>query len=191
MKTYTYTIITTDANKQMKFIHDRMPVVLEPGSEAVWTWLDPNRKQWTRELQSLLKPFQGELDIYPVSKDVGKISNDSASFIIPVDSKANKSNIANFFSSPSKLGGKDSQGGEDPKTSANVQAEASDFSVGSTSLSVKRKRDSAIDDIKQPTNKRSKLGGPSPRKTSAINHQKDIAKSGISRTPKITSFFKK
>jgi hypothetical protein len=167
-----------------------MPVVLEPGSGALRTWLDPNRKQWTRELQSLLKPFQGELDIYPVSKDVGKISNDSASFIIPVDSKDNKSNIANFFRSPLKHGGEDLMENGDSKTSANTQAEASDFSVGSTGLSVKRKSDSTIDNTKHST-KRSKLGGPSPRKISAISNQRDETKSGVPKTPKITSFFKK
>ncbi|CAH0026548.1 unnamed protein product [Clonostachys rhizophaga] len=101
-KTYTYTIITTDSNKQMKFIHDRMPVILEPGSENMRTWLDPNLWKWSGSLQSLLKPFDGKLKIYPVSKEVGKISNDSPSFIIPLDSKENKSNIANFFSSSSK-----------------------------------------------------------------------------------------
>lgn len=101
-KTYTYTIITTDANKQMRFIHDRMPVVLDPGSEAIRTWLDPQRSEWSKALQSLLRPFQGDLDIYPVSKEVGKVGNDSPSFIIPLDSKENKSNIANFFANASK-----------------------------------------------------------------------------------------
>ena len=51
-----------------------------------------------QELQGLLKPFDGELDVYPVSKEVGKVGNNSPSFIIPVDSKENKNNIANFFS---------------------------------------------------------------------------------------------
>ncbi|KAI1763964.1 DUF159-domain-containing protein [Hypoxylon sp. FL1150] len=96
-KNYTYTIITTDSNKQLKFLHDRMPVILDNGSEDVRTWLDPERCEWSGELQALLKPFGGELEVYPVSKDVGKIGNNSPSFIIPIDSKENKSNIANFF----------------------------------------------------------------------------------------------
>ncbi|KFA70726.1 hypothetical protein S40288_08891 [Stachybotrys chartarum IBT 40288] len=97
-KTYTYTIITTDSNQQLKFLHDRMPVVLDPGSEGLRTWLDPTKSEWTRELQALLKPFGGELEVYPVNKDVGKVGNSSPSFIIPLDSKENKSNIVNFFS---------------------------------------------------------------------------------------------
>ncbi|KAI2625837.1 DUF159-domain-containing protein [Hypoxylon sp. NC1633] len=96
-KNYTYTIITTDSNKQLNFLHDRMPVILENGSENLRTWLDPKRHEWSKELQTLLKPFDGELEVYPVSKEVGKVGNNSPTFIIPVDSKENKSNIANFF----------------------------------------------------------------------------------------------
>lgn len=69
----------------------------------------------TQELQSLLKPFEGELDVYPVSKDVGKVGNNSPSFIIPIDSKENKSNIANFFAkgaSSVKKGQDSTEGGE-------------------------------------------------------------------------------
>ncbi|KPM44650.1 hypothetical protein AK830_g1933 [Neonectria ditissima] len=101
-KTYTYTIITTDSNKQLKFLHDRMPVVLDPGSDDLRTWLDPCRREWSDELQALLKPFDGKLSVYPVTKDVGKVGNNSPSFIIPLDSKENKSNIANLFANVSK-----------------------------------------------------------------------------------------
>lgn len=102
-KIYTYTVITADANKQIKFLHDRMPVIFDAGSEAVRTWLDPNRYEWSKELQSLLKPYEGELEIYPVTKDVGKVGNNSPSFIVPLNSKENKSNIANFFGNQKKL----------------------------------------------------------------------------------------
>ena len=95
---YTYTIITTDSNKQLSFLHDRMPVILENGSDQIRIWLDPGRSEWSKELQSLLKPFQGELDCYPVTKDVGKVGNSSPAFIVPVASTENKHNIANFFS---------------------------------------------------------------------------------------------
>lgn len=101
-KHYTYTIITTDSNKQLSFLHDRMPVILENGSDQLRTWLDPNRSEWSKELQSLLKPFEGKLDCYPVSKDVGKVGNNSPTFIVPVASTENKNNIANFFSNAKK-----------------------------------------------------------------------------------------
>lgn len=96
-KLYTYTVITTDSNKQLNFLHDRMPVVLNAGSEEMQMWLDPTRNTWSKDLQSLLKPFDGELECYPVDQAVGKVGNNSANFIIPVDSKENKKNIANFF----------------------------------------------------------------------------------------------
>jgi hypothetical protein len=80
-----------------------MPVIFDNGSEAIKTWLDPNRYEWTNELQSLLKPYEGELEIYPVNKDVGKVQNNSPSFIVPLDSAANKSNIVNFFGNHRKI----------------------------------------------------------------------------------------
>ena len=101
-KHYTYTIITTDSNKQLSFLHDRMPVILENGSDEIRTWLDPGRSEWSKDLQSLLKPYQGELECYPVSKDVGKVGNNSPSFIVPVASSENKNNIANFFGNAKK-----------------------------------------------------------------------------------------
>ena len=74
-----------------------MPVILDNGSEDLRTWLDPKRHSWSKELQSLLKPYEGELEIYPVDKAVGKVGNNSPNFIVPIASTENKSNIANFF----------------------------------------------------------------------------------------------
>ena len=94
---YTYTIITTDSNASLKFLHDRMPVILDHGSDAIWVWLDPARSTWSTELQSLLRPYEGALDVYPVRKEVGKVGNNSAAFIVPLSSSADKHSIANFF----------------------------------------------------------------------------------------------
>ncbi|OCK77014.1 DUF159-domain-containing protein [Lepidopterella palustris CBS 459.81] len=99
---YTYTIITTNSNKQLNFLHDRMPVIFDNGSDAIKTWLDPDRTEWSKELQSLLKPYDGELECYPVSKEVGKVGNNSPSFIVPINSTENKNNIANFFGNQRK-----------------------------------------------------------------------------------------
>jgi hypothetical protein len=119
-KLYTYTIITTDSNSDLKFLHDRMPVILEPGSEAMKTWLDPNRTNWSNQLQSLLKPYEGKLECYPVSKEVGKVGNNSPDFIVPIDSKQNKKNIANFFANAEKKG---SSKGKTVETMKNVESE--------------------------------------------------------------------
>lgn len=118
-KHYTYTIITTDSNKQLSFLHDRMPVILDNGSEAIRTWLDPGRSEWSKELQMLLKPYQGELECYPVSKEVGKVGNNSPSFIIPVASSQNKHNIANFFGHAEK-----SAKGDETKSEVKSEADA-------------------------------------------------------------------
>ena len=109
-KHFTYTIITTDNSKQLSFLHDRMPVILENGSADMWTWLDPKRIEWTQELQSLLKPFSSQLECYPVNKEVGKVGNNSADFIVPVSSTQNKKNIANFFANAKKPGAKTETG---------------------------------------------------------------------------------
>jgi hypothetical protein len=74
-----------------------MPVILEPQSPDITSWLNPSQDEWSDQLQSLLRPFEGALEIYPVSKDVGKVGNNSPAFIVPLDSKENKSNIKNFF----------------------------------------------------------------------------------------------
>lgn len=80
-----------------------MPVILNNGSPEMFTWLDSNRIEWSRELQSLLKPYDGELECYAVPREVGKVGNDSPTFIIPIDSSENKQNIANFFGKQKKL----------------------------------------------------------------------------------------
>lgn len=79
-----------------------MPVILDPASQEMKTWLDPSRTEWSKELQSVLKPYEGELECYPVSKEVGKVGNNSPDFLIPISSKENKSNIANFFANAKK-----------------------------------------------------------------------------------------
>ena len=101
-KLYTYSVITTDSNKQLNFLHDRMPVILDPGTEAMKLWLDPTITKWSPELQKILIPYPGELECYPVNKEVGKVGNNSPDFIVPVDSKDNKKNIANFFANAQK-----------------------------------------------------------------------------------------
>lgn len=123
-KLYTYTIITTASNNQLKFLHDRMPVILDLGSDEMETWLDPTRTTWSKELQSILKPYEGELECYAVPKEVGKVGNNSPDFIVPIDSKKNKSNIANFFANAKEKNARTAQnkvGCEESKASDESQ----------------------------------------------------------------------
>jgi len=96
---YSYTVVTTGCNDAVRFLHERMPVIFDPGSEAMRAWLDPGKDKWDGDLQKLLRPYEGgtELEIYQVAKEVGKVGNNSPSFMVPVKSKENKQNIANWF----------------------------------------------------------------------------------------------
>ncbi|OAL75085.1 hypothetical protein A7D00_0683 [Trichophyton violaceum] len=149
-KLYTYTVITTSSNSQLKFLHDRMPVILDPGSKAMAAWLDLHTTTWTKELQSLLKPYEGELETYPVSKDVGKVGNNSPSFIVPLDSKENKSNIANFFQGKGEKKGK----AEVPETKLEKTE------GGSSSLKREHTPDDKPEKTSADSNKRVKIESP-------------------------------
>lgn len=200
-KHYTYTIITTDSNKQLKFLHDRMPVILDPASENIKTWLDPGRYEWSKDLQDTLKPFDGELEVYPVSKDVGKVGNNSPTFIIPISSRENKSNIANFFAnsqdktentekeSPRKgnIEMKEKEVADDGRTGVTASA-------GAAGAGSKRKADDNGDEgrtLKKEAISPSKLSATKAAKTisSTSNGTKSPAKGKAGGTPKITKFF--
>jgi putative SOS response-associated peptidase YedK len=209
---YTYTVITTDSNKQLKFLHDRMPVILEPGSEAMWRWLDPERREWGKELQSVLRPFEGELEVYPVSKEVGKVGNNSPSFVIPVASKENKGNIANFFAkgAAGKKGGKvegevevkkEESGETETKTVEEVEKTADDGGMGTPrKKGVKREADASPVKGEPPAKKGALTKTGSPVKEKPPARGKISATSNASRSPakakvkadgsqKITKFF--
>ncbi|KAL7781934.1 hypothetical protein V8C37DRAFT_398076 [Trichoderma ceciliae] len=96
-RTYTYAVVTTNSNQQLGFLHNRMPVIFDADSKDFRQWLHPLQHRWTNDLQSLLKPYGGELEIYPVDKNVGKVGCSSPSFIIPLDDKGNGHDIAHFF----------------------------------------------------------------------------------------------
>ena len=156
-KLFTYSIITTESNKQLSFLHDRMPVILENGSDAIRTWLDPTQTEWTKALQSLLQPFKGQLECYQVSKDVGKVGNNSPSFLVPIDSTDNKNNIANFFASPKKAVKKEPDHGAsiDKKVDMKVEHDQHDKGI---------KRERSDDEGQQSTTD----GPPSPKRSKPV-----------------------
>lgn len=168
----------------MKFIHDRMPVILDPGSDDIRTWLDPSLWKWSGSLQKILKPFAGELEIYPVSKDVGKISNDSPRFVIPLNSKENKSNIANFFS-----GGVADANQKSSASPRSLQARGSDTALYKDQSGNKvwaKHKLSETDNSEGPPLKKTRPG------TKAGQDKSHKAKKGNNEAgeQKITSFFK-
>jgi putative SOS response-associated peptidase YedK len=77
-------IITTEANELMRGIHDRMPVILEPGDFDAW--LDPANQE-TGELKALLRPCPAErMAAHPVSTRVNTPKNDEPGLLEPVES---------------------------------------------------------------------------------------------------------
>lgn len=192
-KLYTYTVITTSSNSYLKFLHDRMPVIMDYGSEEMRTWLDPSRKTWSKELQSILKPYEGELECYPVSKEVGKVGNNSPDFIIPVNSKENKSNIANFFANAKA---KETSPKKEPGVKNEKTEEKDTFAAHGT----KREHtpETASPDNESKKQKVHQTGiSPSPQKskTRSATHNKPMRKAGGPKPPdgsqRITNFFKK
>lgn len=162
-----------------------MPVVLDPGSEGLRTWLDPNRTEWSLDLQKLLRPFSGEVEVYPVSKDVGKVGNDSPSFLIPIDSKDNKSNIANFFA-------KGSNNEKIKKSSPTKTPAPQPDAINSSETVPKRKSISQLAKSSSPKRVKQDKHEVDLKKISARkNVSKSVDSAATQDTPKITQFFKK
>jgi putative SOS response-associated peptidase YedK len=75
------TIITTEPNEFMGPIHNRMPVVLEPGD---WdTWLDPDIQDAEGLLGLLRPPAEDVLTAYRVSPQVNNVRNNGPDLIRP------------------------------------------------------------------------------------------------------------
>lgn len=132
---HTYTIVTTDCNKQMSFLHNRMPAILS-NPEDIAAWLDTSTGQWSPKLATLLKPFEGELEIYPVPREVGKVGTQSADYLKPVSER--KGNIASFFA-------KQAQKKEDKKESMPISQGSIRRPKESTSLDEKQTEAFAAD----------------------------------------------
>lgn len=77
----TCAIITTEPNKLMSSLHNRMPAILDPKDYDLW--LDP-APQTPDKLIHLIKPFSADaMSAYPVSTLVNKPGNDRPECIIP------------------------------------------------------------------------------------------------------------
>jgi putative SOS response-associated peptidase YedK len=75
----TCTIITTEANKVLEPVHERMPVILKP--ENYDQWLDAKEKDASK-LQYLLAPQPSEeMTLHKVSRAVSISVNDSPELI--------------------------------------------------------------------------------------------------------------
>jgi len=76
----SFSIITTQPNKLMEGIHNRMPVILTEDREESWL-----QEVDISEVQRLLEPYpQMDLQAYPVSKLVNSPRNNSRELIQPL-----------------------------------------------------------------------------------------------------------
>lgn len=76
------TIITTEANKEVATVHDRMPVILE--QDVLERWIDPSAGD-RDELEALLRPAdEGTLSFVPVDRRVGAVANNDPGLIAPI-----------------------------------------------------------------------------------------------------------
>lgn len=75
----TYSIITTEPNKEMAGVHNRMPVILHQEDES--SWLEPSHTTRS-DIEPLLRPYEdGGLDMCKVSEDVNSPRNNNEKLI--------------------------------------------------------------------------------------------------------------
>ena len=78
----TFAIVTTDANRMVAEIHDRMPLILAPSDYARWPSNEPDPGD-------LLRPFLAEpMRMWPISTRVNKPENDDPSVLEPIERSA-------------------------------------------------------------------------------------------------------
>ena len=75
----TYSIITTEPNKEMASVHNRMPVILHQEDES--SWLEPS-KVTRDDIEPLLRPYEDDgLEMFEVSEDVNSPRNNDEHLI--------------------------------------------------------------------------------------------------------------
>lgn len=79
---YSYTIITTQANKTVSSVHNRMPVILKKEDEK--EWLNPDISEPEKLLQLLQSYPDNLMEEYPVSPAVNSPTSDSAEIAKPL-----------------------------------------------------------------------------------------------------------
>ncbi len=78
---HSFAIITTSASDDIAGLHHRMPVILDTPQEMS-AWLTAPE---TASASVLLRPYEGRLKTYPVSKLINSVKNDGPECIVPVE----------------------------------------------------------------------------------------------------------
>ncbi len=78
----TAAVVTTNANRALAHIHDRMPVILAPDTFDLWLNCAEIDAQTAA---ALIAPAPDDLfEAYPVSTDVNRVANDNAKLLEPL-----------------------------------------------------------------------------------------------------------
>ncbi|KAJ3188781.1 hypothetical protein HDU85_004495 [Gaertneriomyces sp. JEL0708] len=101
---WSYTIITVPVSKDLSFVHNRMPLILE--EPDVDRWLDPT-VPFNDEIKSIMRPKESGMKWHAVSSVVGKVGNDAEECIQPIEVKSesgkSEGDISSFFTKPKKV----------------------------------------------------------------------------------------
>ncbi|CEH16517.1 Uncharacterized conserved protein [Ceraceosorus bombacis] len=92
-KVKSFAICTTEINKQLEWLHTRMPVIL-PDLRAMQVWLGTVEAPLSH-VAALMRPYSGDLECYRVPQEVGKTGTDDAKFLLPIEQR--KDGIARAF----------------------------------------------------------------------------------------------
>ncbi|XWS31202.1 hypothetical protein CRYUN_Cryun23aG0057400 [Craigia yunnanensis] len=92
-KLYSFTILTTSSSSALRWLHDRMPVILDDKGSTD-TWLNGSK------INTLLKTYENsDLVWYPVTPAIGKLSFEGPECVKEVPLKTQEKNsISKFFS---------------------------------------------------------------------------------------------
>ncbi|KII90168.1 hypothetical protein PLICRDRAFT_108074 [Plicaturopsis crispa FD-325 SS-3] len=85
----TFTVVTTSANEEFSWLHDRQPVILST-PEALAEWLDTSSQEWSANLVKLLDPYHDAthpLECYQVPQEVGSVGKESPTFVEPISTR--------------------------------------------------------------------------------------------------------
>jgi putative SOS response-associated peptidase YedK len=108
---YHYTIITTRCAKDIAWLHDRMPVILDT-DEKIDAWISDDWESNAVKLMKMMQPYEG-LECYPVPPVVNSNKNDSPDCIKKFEEFKKTGGIASFFTRLPKK--------EEPKSEVKVE----------------------------------------------------------------------
>ncbi len=89
----TFTIITVPSNELVGTIYERMPVILDKTTEAIWL----NKESSEEDLMALLQPYAAsKMNLYSISPRISDINVDLPSMILPTPPADQHGNLTLF-----------------------------------------------------------------------------------------------